>query len=309
MVVMLGENMCKKEIRIMSIMAHQDDFEFNAGGTFLKLKRQYGDSIKIKILTTTRGASGHHEMGLEQTFRRREAEALKSAEILKAEYECLTLLDGSHLAGQVFVDRNFLGGLWNAIRNFEPDYIFCPPVVSDPLAGIHIDHQNTAAAVRAVAYQIGVPHAYPTVGGDVKKRVLEPLVINVDDPYAADEEQPYHISNYIDKVYNDKVEMALCHESQILEWLPFNGGQDGNISVESWKEKFIKRHKWMNKRYGVNDELFREYFRFTSWGRGVSRKDIEVLFPDSDIHNSLLKKYPFLELENDTCINSKEGAA
>ena len=120
-------------LRVMSIMAHQDDFEFTAGGLFALLRKRYGEQIRLKILATTRGASGHHEMSLEDTFRRRDAEARRSAAVIGAEYECLTGLDGAHLPGQVFIDHNTLGGLWNAIRAFEPDFIFCPPVIEDPL--------------------------------------------------------------------------------------------------------------------------------------------------------------------------------
>ena len=109
-------------MKIMSIMAHQDDFEFNAGGAFALSRKHYGDKLAIKIVATTRGASGHHAMTLEETFARRHEEAKRSASILDAEYECLRQLDGSHLPGQVFIDSNFLGGLWNCIRNLRRGY-------------------------------------------------------------------------------------------------------------------------------------------------------------------------------------------
>ena len=59
-----------RAMRVMSIMAHQDDFEFTAGGAFARLRQAYGQEVQIKILATTRGASEHHEMELEETFRR-----------------------------------------------------------------------------------------------------------------------------------------------------------------------------------------------------------------------------------------------
>ena len=39
------------ELRVMSVMAHQDDFEFEAAGLFLQLRQYYGDRVKLKILT------------------------------------------------------------------------------------------------------------------------------------------------------------------------------------------------------------------------------------------------------------------
>ncbi len=42
-----------KPIRAMSIMAHQDDFEFEAGGLFALLRWRYGSRVKLKILNRT----------------------------------------------------------------------------------------------------------------------------------------------------------------------------------------------------------------------------------------------------------------
>jgi LmbE family N-acetylglucosaminyl deacetylase len=266
-------------LKVMSIMAHQDDFEFNAGGLFAKLRKKHGDNVKLKVLATTRGASGHHKMSLEETFRRREQEAKNSAAIIDAEYECLTCLDGSHLPGQVFIDRNLLGGLWNAIRDFEPDYIFCPPVINDPLAGIHIDHYNTAWAVRMVTYQLTVPHAYPTMNGIPKMRTPYPVIVNVDDTYAC--ENGYDLAIDISDVYEDKIKMALCHKSQIFEWLPWNSNSEKtNITEKDYREKFMKRHSWVNRRYSNDDNVPREYFRLTRWG---NVEDKEAVLSKLDI--------------------------
>jgi len=84
----------KENIKVIMIVAHQDDFEFCAGGVSAMLREYYGDEFKLKILAMTRGASGHHEMEPEATYRRREAEALQSASIIGAEYECIHGLDG-----------------------------------------------------------------------------------------------------------------------------------------------------------------------------------------------------------------------
>lgn len=261
-------------LKVMSIMAHQDDFEFTAGGVFAHLRQKYGADVKLKILATNRGSSGHHQMGLEETFRRREQEAMNSAKVIGAEYECLTCLDGSHLPGQVFIDRNTLGGLWNAIRDFEPDFIFCPPVVTDPLAGIHIDHYNTAWAVRMIAYQLTVPHAYPTMNGVMKLRVPYPVIINVDDSYAGEGDFDFSI-DIKDDLYERKIEMSLCHQSQVFEWLPWNfDGIEKTIDEAEFREGFRIRHSRINKRYANDDAVPREYFRMTRWGKIASREEV-----------------------------------
>lgn len=265
-----------RELRIMSVQAHQDDFEFECGGLLALLKERYGNDLKIKILATTRGASGHHKLSLEETFQRRKTEAEKSAALIGAEYECLRCLDGNHLPGQVIIDRNFLGGLWNAVRSFEPDYIFCPPVTTDPLAGIHIDHYNTAWAVRMVAYQLGVPNAYPAMSEILSPRISSPVIINVDDDYG--NEKKYDFAVDISGVYETKIKMALCHASQVFEWLPWINGREKVISEEEFKHDFRERHASVNLRFGQDDSVPREYFLITRWGKIADSKDVSIIF-------------------------------
>jgi LmbE family N-acetylglucosaminyl deacetylase len=266
-------------------MAHQDDFEFTAAGAFALLREAHGKDIDLKVVATTRGASGHHISGLEETFRRREAEAKKSASIIGAEYECLTCLDGSHSHLQFFVNRNTLGGLWNAIRQFEPDYIFCPPVITDPLAGIHIDHYNTAWAVRMVAYQLSVPHAYPAINRPANnKKGKSPVIINVDDGYA--ETADWHINLDLTSVYNQKkLPMLLSHESQIFEWIPWNFTKSKPTKKKS-VEWIKQKDKLLNMRYGFNDNTPREFFRFTHWGADPKEANIKKLFTKYQVSES-----------------------
>lgn len=265
------------DVRVLSIMAHQDDFEFTAAGFFALLRRNLGERAKLKIMTTNRGASGHHEMGLEETAARRDKEARASAALVGAEYENLKGLDGKPIPMQVYVDANTLGGLWNAIRVFDPHYIICPPVTTDPRAGIHIDHYNTAWAVRMLAYQLTVPHAYPLLSEAAAGRRESPLIITVDDGYA--KEIDYDVALDISSVYETKERMALCHESQVFEWLPWNKGLP-TMTRETYLESFKERHRLINRRYGFADvDTPREFFIFTRWGRAVKPEDVELLFP------------------------------
>jgi LmbE family N-acetylglucosaminyl deacetylase len=265
------------KMRVMSVMAHQDDLEFEAGGTFALLRKTYGSHVALHVLATSRGASGHHDMPPDQVYAQRDHEARQSAALIGATYECLTQLDGSHVPGQVMLDRNLLGGLWNAIRSFEPHVIFCPPVTADPLAGIHVDHFNTAQAVRMVAYQILVPNAYPTLNGPRKLQVRVPLIINVEDSYSGP--QAYPIRQDITEVFETKRAMAMCHKSQVFEWLPFTEGATKPMNARKWKSRFRESHYELNKRHAFSDRILSEYFQITQWGRVPDKGEIERIFP------------------------------
>ena len=104
------------------------------------------------------------------------------------------------------------------VRAFAPDYIIAPPVVTNPLAGIHIDHQHTAEAVRLVAYQLGVPNAYPTMNAPRRQRFPVPVILNCPDAYS--KEALWHFSVSNDDLHEKKVAMLLCHQSQIRDGRP-----------------------------------------------------------------------------------------
>lgn len=178
--------------------------------------------------------------------------------------------------GQVLVSRDLLGGLWNEIRAFKADVIFCPPIVSDPLAGVHVDHEQTAIAVRYVAYQLSVPRAYPTWSDDIDLDYRTPLIINVDDAY--NQSTQTDIIHDISSTYELKVQMSLCHRSQVLEWLPFVDGEE-NITEQDWIERFKNRHDSVNRRYNIEGDTPHECFRVTRWGRAARDGELEKLFP------------------------------
>lgn len=286
-----GEKMASK-LRVMSIMAHQDDFEFVAAGLFLKLRHYYQDQVELKILTTSTGVSGHHELDDDATRLRRDGEARASAAIVGAEYENLRQLDGTHVPAQVFCDRNMLGGLWNAIRAFAPDYIIAPPVVNDPRAGIHIDHEHTAEAVRLVAYQLGVPNAYPTMNAPRTQRVRVPMILNSFDGYS--QEKFWDFAVETDDVLKDKFRMLECHQSQIAEWLPFVASldsEDGRVppwNPEVWRKQTLEGFYDNNQRFGFNDRQTREFFTITRWGK--------TAFSPTAAKAVLERDFPFITL-------------
>ena len=134
-------------MRILHVHAHFDDYEFVAAGTFEMWRRELGDQLSAKIIVCTDGRAGHHFRAPEETAALRYQEQLASARIGGYAFELLRDPRGKPFREAcLLVTTDLLAALWKAIREFEPDYLFCPPVPIDPLAGIHVDHVSVAEA-------------------------------------------------------------------------------------------------------------------------------------------------------------------
>ena len=156
----------------------------------------------------------------------------------------------------LFATTELLAALWKAIRDFEPDYLFCPPLPRDPLAGVHVDHVTLADAVRKVAYLINVPHAFtPEYPADETQSNFckTPVVLNVYDPYTAGVNS-HDLAIDIKTVFPRVCEMSWCHQSQIMEWLPWVGRHDmkAPASLEDWSEILSYRLRKRNREMGLN---------------------------------------------------------
>src|SRR5258708_330139 len=113
-------------MKILHVHAHFDDFEFGAAGLFEIWKRRLGDALTARVLVCTDGKAGHKFRPREEPGRVRLAEQIASAKVGGYEFEPLRLPDGSaprEACLQLSVP--LLAALWKAIRDFEPDYLFC----------------------------------------------------------------------------------------------------------------------------------------------------------------------------------------
>lgn len=268
-----------RPLRLMAVVPHPDDFELHCGGSWVILRERLGPAVEMHVVTTTQGATGHHRMSVRQTAERRRAEAEAAASRIGASYACLLGLGGTPLPEPLVMDRELLGGLWQAIRAFGPDVVFCPPVVNDPAAGVHIDHEMTAQAVRLIAYQLMVPHAFPSREPVRDDSFRTPLIINMDDPYMRVDRCDVVVD--ITSGYATKCAMGACHESQIMEWLPYVQGVrgdswDAEIDVDQYMRH---RHTVINERMGLLDDRPRECYSVTRWGRPPMDGELERLFP------------------------------
>jgi LmbE family N-acetylglucosaminyl deacetylase len=266
-------------MKILCIHAHFDDFEFVAAGTFEAWRRKLGQDLKAKVIVCTDGKAGHHFRTREETGRIRLQEQQESARIGGYEFESLKLPNGqSPREACLQVTPDLLASLWKAIREFEPDYLFCPPLAADPLAGVHVDHIAVAQAVRQVAYMINVPHAFtPEYPADETRPqpCKVPVILNVYDGYMAGA-NALDIAVDIEEAFPKVCEMSWCHQSQIVEWLPWVGRHDmaPPKSLADWSAALRKRFETRQRKLGVESPRLFEFFNVTAWGTVPSYEQI-----------------------------------
>lgn len=271
-------------MKILCVHAHFDDFEFVASGTFELWRRKLGPKLRARVIVCTDGKAGHHFRTREETANVRLAEQLASARIGGYEFEQLKLPNGQlPREACLQVTTDFLAALWNAIREFEPDYLFCPPLPPDTFAGIHADHVAVATAVRQIAYMINVPHAftpeYPT--DETKSRPCKvPVILNVYDSYMA-AANSHDLAVGVSAAFEKICEMSWCHQSQITEWLPWVGRHDIATpeNIGEWTETMRARFLKTAQNLDVQSDKLLEFFNVTAWGTVPTLEQLVADFP------------------------------
>lgn len=271
-------------MKALFVHAHFDDYEFTASGTFELWRRQLGEAFEAKVLVCTDGKAGHQFRTREETGRIRLEEQAASAKIGRYAFELLRLPNGEPPREACLqVTTDLLAALWKAIRDFEPDYVFCPPLGGDQLAGIHNDHETIAEAVRRVAYMINVPHAFtPEYPADETQSTpcKVPVIVNAYDGYMFGA-NAYDIAVDVEAAFEAIAEMTWCHQSQIVEWLPWVGRHDMSppASLSEWSQTLRARFDRKNRELGISSPHAVEVFRITAWGAVPSLARLAVDFP------------------------------
>ncbi|MCL5096968.1 MAG: PIG-L family deacetylase [Candidatus Omnitrophica bacterium] len=272
-------------MRLLCVHAHFDDFEFVAAGTFELWKRKPDADVKTRLLVCTDGQGGHYCRTREETGRIRLEEQAASARIGGYEFEPLRLPDG-RVPRETFLESEpfALAALWQSIRCFEPDYLFCPPVVSDPLAGVHVDHAAVAEAVRKVAYLINVPHAFtPEYPADerVSQPCKVPVILSAFDSYSGGANQ-YDFAVDVEEAFPRICAMSYCHQSQIAEWLPWIGRHqiEPPKSLSDWSNNLRRRFARRNAQLGISSAHPVEAFSVTAWGTVPTAEQLARDFPN-----------------------------
>lgn len=281
-------------MKLLYLHAHYDDYEFTAAGTFELWRRRAGESVRRKVIVCTDGEAGHHCRTRAETGRIRLAEQRESARLGGYEFELLRQPDGRvPREACLQVDVPLLAALWKAIRDFEPDYLFCPPLPSDPWAGVHVDHLAIAQAVRQVAYMINVPHAFtPEYPADETRSIpcRVPVIVAVYDGYQLGE-NPYDLAVDVEGAFDDLCALTWCHQSQIREWLPWVGRHrmEPPRDLAAWRQTLRARFDRKNRELGIGLPNAMEVFTITGWGAIPAVEQLLADFPSVHVSASRLE--------------------
>jgi len=279
-------------LKALCLHAHFDDYEFVAGGTFEMWRRKLSENFRGRVIVCTDGKAGHHFRARDETMKVRMEEQRKSAEAGRYEFEVLRLPNGEvPREACLQITTDFLAAMWKAIRDFEPDYIFCPPLPIDPLAGIHNDHLTVAEAVRRVAYMINVPHAFtPEYPADeTKSRPCKvPVIINAYDAYMYGA-NAFDLAVDVEAAFDTVGDITWCHQSQIREWIPWVGRHSMDVpkSRADWSDILRARFQRQNRDLGLQTDHAVEVFRVTVWGEIPKFDDLQCDFPNLIPHPNL----------------------
>jgi len=285
-------------MKALCVHAHYDDYEFVVAGTFELWRRKLGGDFRGRVLVCTDGKAGHHFRTREDTGELRLREQEASARIGGYEFELLRLPNGQPPREACLqVNTALLAALWKLIRDFEPDYLFCPPLPGDPLAGIHVDHVAVADAVRRVAYMINVPHAFTPEfpsGETDSKPCKVPVILNVHDGYMTGANS-FDLAVDVEEVFPKICQMAWCHQSQIAEWLPWVGRHNMDVpsSMDDWRKILRRRFERRARELRINRKGTVEVFTVTAWGDVPAWERLMNDFPKilaSESNLSRLKK-------------------
>ena len=282
-------------MKALCVHAHFDDFEFVASGTFELWRRKLGADFIGRVLVCTDGKAGHHFRTREETGLIRLQEQEASARVGHYQFELLRGYDHNPFREACLqISTRLLGALWKAIRDFEPDYLFCPPLATDPLAGIHNDHAIIAEAVRRVAYMINVPHAFtPEYPAEERssRRYQVPVILNVYDGYMFGANACDLVID-VEETFQLISEMTWCHQSQITEWLPWVGRHqmDAPKSLEEWQATLRQRFQRKNRELSISGSHAVEVFRITAWGEVPALDQLLQDFPSLRMDSSNLKE-------------------
>ncbi len=266
-------------LRVLIVGAHPDDCDIRAGGVAAKYARA---GHKVRMVSVTNGAAGHHVMGGAPLARRRRQEAAAAGAVLGCEYLVLDYPD-SELQPSLDARADVV----RLIRRFRPDLVMAPRPWD-----YHPDHRATGQLVIDAMYLATVPNYV----SDVEHLDHMPATVYVWDIF----EKPYpfeaDVVVTIDDVLDTKIDALHCHTSQVYEWLPYNRGvldqvPEGDEERKEWLREWIvgrfaqqteQYRTQLAQRYGP--EIGRaarvvEAFEASEYGAPLSEKDIARLFP------------------------------
>ena len=202
-------------IKILAIHAHPDDIELQCAGTLIRLK-QIG--CKISVATMTPGDCGSAELSPDEIAEVRRMEAVRSAELIGADYTCLEFRDLC-----IVHDNDSRRRVTEVIRKTRPDIVITAPPV-DYMS----DHEMTSRLVRDACFNASCPN-YVTHQWDPAEPTQKiPHLYYVDAIQGIDyfgRPLPTDFIVDVTTTFEQKLKMLACHESQ-RAWLRRQHGLD-----------------------------------------------------------------------------------
>jgi len=275
--------MTRDALRILAFGAHPDDCDVKVGGLAVKYARL---GHHVKFVSLTNGDTGHHEMGGAPLARRRYAEAQRAAAVVGIEYQVLDIHNGQLVPS---LENRWL--VVRIIREFHPDL-----VITHRPNDYHPDHRYTSQLVQDAAYTVTVPG----VAALTPHLMRNPVIAYMSDTF----QKPYPFAPdvviAIDDVWETKLDMLDCHESQFYEWLPYNQGVLDQVPQDraerrSWLgemrgpyfEQIAERYRDVLIRlYGAKEGRrvrYAEALEICEYGAPLGEADLERLFPFFDL--------------------------
>ena len=264
----------KKDLRVLVLGAHPDDPDVCMAGTAVKYS---AEGATVRFVSLTNGDKGHRTLSCKDLASRRKGETAAAARALGI--ESYVVLDHPDCELEVTLDTR--REVTRLIRSFAPHVVF-----THRTCDYHADHRACATLVMDAAYLLGVPHWCP----DVPVPDVLPVVFYMRDRFTVPRELRPDVVVDVSDVLDKMADGLLCHESQVLEWLPpEHPGAVAEIpradAPADVRRAFIRKY-WFDKLQGHDVRRFSlpyryaDVFELSEYGRTPDVGELRELFPE-----------------------------
>jgi N-acetylglucosamine malate deacetylase 1 len=271
---------------ILFIGAHPDDDDLSGGG-LAALCRQRGD--EVLFVSVTNGDKGHfapeYVADPAALARRRMAEGEAAVAVIGARFTSLGARDG-----EVYVTPELTEAMVRAIRGFGPPGQGPDLVLLNRPNDYHRDHRYSSRLVLDATYMLTVPMFCP----DTRHLDRMPVFAYWFDRFTEGGAFRPEVVVPIDGVMEEKVDMALAHESQLFEWLPFNAGTTADVPTDAPGRREFVRRRVRARAEAVRagcypagnapaDFQYAEAYEICEYGRRPAPAELAELFPQARV--------------------------
>lgn len=265
--------------RLLIFGAHPDDAEIKAGGLAARYRAL---GREVKMISATRGDSGHHRLSREELTAVRREEATAAAGVIGAISEVWDFPDGALLPTLELRKRIIC-----EIRSWQPDL-----VLTHRPNDYHPDHRALGQAVQDASYMVTVPLVAPQVPALRRDPVVAYLRDDFTKPCPFQPDVVIDVGPQVDTI----VAMLACHASQVFEWLPYNRRMEADVPTDAAQRLVWLRKQYTSRQTGVADRYrdllaatcgadhaaqveFVEAFEISEYATQPTPEDLQRLFP------------------------------